>query len=43
MKGFYREDGRICLQPGQPIMDASGTRDVDIEGEVVGLIRRLVS
>lgn len=43
VKRFYREDGHIRLQPSNPTMDAIRTRDIHIEGKVVGLIRRMVS
>ncbi|MGH2453350.1 MAG: transcriptional repressor LexA [bacterium] len=43
VKRFYREDGHVRLQPANAAMEAIRTRDVHIEGKVVGLIRRMVS
>lgn len=41
VKRFFREDGRIRLQPENPRMDPIYVRDVAIEGVAVAVIRRL--
>lgn len=41
VKRFYREPGRIRLQPENPAMDPIYARDVQILGKVVALFRRL--
>ena len=38
---FYREDGRIRLQPANPEMSAIFVDEVVIVGKVVGLVRRM--
>lgn len=43
VKRFYREDGHVRLQPANPAMEPIRTRDIHIEGKVVGLIRRMAS
>ncbi len=43
VKRFFREDGYIRLQPENPALEPILTRDVVIEGKVVGLIRRMAS
>jgi repressor LexA len=40
LKKFYREKGRIRLQPANPELRPIYTRHVDIRGVVVGVIRR---
>ena len=40
LKRFYRERGRIRLQPANETMKPIVTRDVNIQGVVVGLLRR---
>lgn len=41
VKRFFREDGRIRLQPENPRMDPIYVRDAAIEGVAVAVIRRL--
>lgn len=41
VKRFYREAGRIRLQPENPAMEPIYARDVDLEGVVVAVIRLL--
>ncbi len=43
VKRFFREDGHVRLQPENPALEPILTRDVVIEGKVVGLIRRMAS
>ncbi len=43
VKRFYREDGHVRLQPANPAVEPIRTRDIHIEGKVVGLIRRMAS
>ena len=42
MKKFYREDGRIRLQPANPALDPMyfDAERVTIQGVVIGVIRR---
>lgn len=40
LKKFYREKGRIRLQPGNPKYDPIYPDKVDIQGVVVGIIRK---
>jgi repressor LexA len=40
LKKFYREKGRIRLQPANPELEPIYTRDVDVKGVVVGVIRK---
>lgn len=40
LKKFYREKNRIRLQPANPSYKPIYTRDVDIQGVVIGVIRR---
>lgn len=40
LKRFYREKNRIRLQPANPDMEPIYTRNADIQGIVVGVIRR---
>lgn len=43
LKHFYREKGRIRLQPANPLMQAIFThpRNVEVQGKVVAVIRRV--
>ena len=41
VKRFYREDGRIRLQPANQAMQPSFFTDVEVVGKVVGLVRRM--
>jgi repressor LexA len=41
LKRFYREDGRVRLQPANPEMEPIYATDVQIQGKVVGVIRKL--
>jgi len=41
LKKFYRERGRIRLQPANPDYKPIVVDDVSIQGVVVGVIRRL--
>jgi repressor LexA len=41
LKKFYRESERIRLQPANAAFDPIYVRDVDIQGVVVGVIRRV--
>jgi len=41
VKRFFREDGRIRLQPENPTMEPIITRDVAIEGVALAVIHRL--
>ncbi|MGH2379442.1 MAG: LexA family protein, partial [Candidatus Limnocylindria bacterium] len=41
LKRFYRERDRIRLQPANSEMQPIYARDVQIQGKVIGLIRRL--
>lgn len=41
VKRFYRENGRIRLQPANSTMDPIVVEDVKIIGKVVGLVRKL--
>jgi len=41
VKRFYRENGRVRLQPANPRLDPIYARDVQVVGRVVGLFRRL--
>ncbi len=41
VKRFFREDGRVRLQPENPRMDPIYVRDVAIEGVALAVIRRL--
>jgi len=41
VKRFYRENGRVRLQPANPRLDPIYTREVEVVGRVVGLFRRL--
>jgi repressor LexA len=43
VKRFFREDGYVRLQPENPALEPILTRDVVIEGKVVGLIRKMAS
>jgi len=43
VKRFYKEADYVRLQPANAMMEPILTRDVHIEGKVVGVIRRLVS
>lgn len=40
LKRFYREDGRVRLQPANSSMDPIYRRDVLVQGVVAGLLRR---
>ena len=40
LKRFYRESGRVRLQPANEAMEPIFARDVKIQGVVVGLLRR---
>ena len=39
VKTFYREDDHVRLQPENPTMEPIRTRDVQILGRMVGLLR----
>lgn len=41
LKRFYREEGRIRLQPANPEMEPIYATDLQIQGKVVGVIRKL--
>lgn len=41
LKRFYRERGRVRLQPANPAYEPIYTRDVQIQGVVVGILRTL--
>jgi len=41
LKRFYREDGRIRLQPANPEMEPIFATELQIQGKVVGVIRKL--
>jgi repressor LexA len=41
LKKFYREKGRIRLQPSNPEFKPIFARDVDVQGVVVGVIRKM--
>ncbi|MCJ7543425.1 MAG: transcriptional repressor LexA [Phycisphaerae bacterium] len=41
LKKFYRERGRIRLQPANPAFKPIYARDVDIQGVVVGVVRKM--
>lgn len=41
LKKFYREKNRIRLQPANPKYSPTFVRDVEIQGVVIGVIRRL--
>jgi repressor LexA len=41
LKKFYRERGRIRLQPANPDFKPIYARDVDVQGVVVGLVRKM--
>ena len=41
LKRFYREAGRIRLQPANPDFDPIYVDDVQIQGVVIGVVRRL--
>jgi repressor LexA len=41
LKRFYREDGRIRLQPANAEMEPIFASEVQIQGKVIGVIRRL--
>lgn len=41
LKKFYRETGRIRLQPANPAFDPIYVRDCEIQGVVVGVVRRV--
>jgi len=41
LKRFYREDGRIRLQPANPEMEPIYATELQIQGKVVGVIRKL--
>jgi len=41
LKTFYREKGRVRLQPANPDFQPIYTDQVDIQGVVVGVVRRL--
>ncbi|MDR2520327.1 MAG: transcriptional repressor LexA [Eubacteriaceae bacterium] len=41
VKTFYREDGRIRLQPENPMMAPIFARNVDILGIVIGVFRKI--
>ena len=40
LKRFYRENGRIRLQPANSTMEPIYTDDVEIRGVVCGVVRR---
>jgi repressor LexA len=41
LKKFYREKGRIRLQPANPAFEPIFVDDVEVQGVVVGVIRRM--
>ena len=41
LKRFYREKGRVRLQPANPAYEPIFVRKVDIQGVVIGVIRRV--
>jgi len=41
LKKLYREDGRVRLQPANPAFSPIYAEQVDVQGVVVGVIRRL--
>ncbi len=41
VKRFFRENGRVRLQPANPTLDPIYARDIQVVGRVVGLFRRL--
>ena len=41
LKKFYRENGRVRLQPANPDFQPIYADDVQIQGVVVGVVRRL--
>ena len=41
LKRFFREKGRIRLQPANPELEPIYATDVQVQGKVVGVIRRL--
>ncbi len=41
LKRFYREDGRIRLQPANASMEPIFVNEVEVRGVVIGVIRRL--
>ena len=41
LKRFYREDGRIRLQPANAGLEPIYATDLQIQGKVVGVIRKL--
>jgi repressor LexA len=41
LKRFYREDGRIRLQPANAELEPIYATDLQIQGKVVGVIRKL--
>jgi repressor LexA len=41
LKRFYREEGRIRLQPANPEMEPIYATELQIQGKVVGVIRKL--
>ena len=41
LKRFFREKDRIRLQPANGQMQPIYTRDIQIQGKVIGVIRRL--
>ncbi len=41
LKRFFKEDGRIRLQPANPQYPAQFYDDVNIQGKLIGVIRRL--
>ncbi|HET9497425.1 MAG TPA: S24 family peptidase, partial [Candidatus Limnocylindria bacterium] len=41
LKRFYREDGRIRLQPANAELEPIYATDLQIHGKVVGVIRKL--
>jgi repressor LexA len=41
LKKFFREKGRIRLQPANPAFKPIYARDVDVQGVVVGLVRKM--
>ena len=41
LKKFYREKGRIRLQPANPAFKPLYARDVNVQGVVIGLVRKM--
>lgn len=41
LKKLYREAGRVRLQPANPEFDPIFAKDVDVQGVVIGVLRRL--